>query len=157
MNGRLTTVDDRPALRFERRLNHSIERVWRAITEPAELARWFVSPVEWTPALSEVFEGEGQRGEIGELQAPRVIAWSWGVERYRFELRPDGDGCLLIFTHVFDDRLGPGAQHAAGWEAYLNRLDAHLAGGFLSEEEAHEVVPELLARYIEAFDQPGEP
>ena len=36
------TVDGRPALRFERRLKHSVERVWRAVTEPAELARWFV-------------------------------------------------------------------------------------------------------------------
>lgn len=64
---------------------------------------------------------------------------------------PTGEGCLLVFTHVFDDRFGPAAQHAAGWEAYLNRLDAHLGGGYLSEEEAHEAVPELHERYAEAF------
>ncbi len=34
MNGTLQTIDGRPALRFERRLDHSIERVWRAVTEP---------------------------------------------------------------------------------------------------------------------------
>jgi uncharacterized protein YndB with AHSA1/START domain len=34
------TVDGRPALRLERRLDHSVERVWRAVTAPAELARY---------------------------------------------------------------------------------------------------------------------
>ena len=124
-------------LRFERHLPHPIERVWRAVTDPAELERWFVASVPWTPAAGEVFEAGGQSGRITELDPPHVIAWSWSVERYRFELRPDGDGCLLIFTHVFDERLGPAEQHAAGWEAYLGRLDVHLAGGFLSEEAAH--------------------
>jgi uncharacterized protein YndB with AHSA1/START domain len=33
------TIDGRPALRVERHLDHSIERVWRAVTESAELAR----------------------------------------------------------------------------------------------------------------------
>ncbi|HEX8073920.1 MAG TPA: SRPBCC domain-containing protein [Thermoleophilaceae bacterium] len=41
MNGTLETIDGRPALRFERRLPHSVERVWRAITEPEELKAWF--------------------------------------------------------------------------------------------------------------------
>lgn len=156
MTGELCTVVDRPALRFERRLDHPVERVWRAITEPAELVRWFVVPVDWTPALGEVFEGEGQTGEITELDAPRAIAWTWGDELYRFELLPEDPGCVLVFTHVFDGRLGPAAQHAAGWEAYLNRLEAHLAGGFLSEEEAHDIVPELHERYAEHFGVDGE-
>ncbi len=128
MNGRLETVGDRPALRFERRLDHSVERVWRAITEPAELARWFVAPVDWKPEAGETFEAEGQTGEITELEPPQRIAWSWGGELFRFELRRDAEGCLLTFTHVFDDRA-LGEQHAAGWEMYLNRLDGHLAGG----------------------------
>jgi uncharacterized protein YndB with AHSA1/START domain len=150
MNGSLETIDGRPALRFERRLDHSVERVWRAITEPAELARWFVAPVDWKPERGEVFESMEERGEITDLEPPRVIAYTWGGERFRFELRPDGDGCLLIFTHVFDDRA-LGAQHAAGWDVYFDRLDAHLAGGFISEVEAHEAFPELHERYAERF------
>jgi uncharacterized protein YndB with AHSA1/START domain len=148
------TVDGRPALRFERRLDHPIERVWRAVTEPSELARWFVSDVPWTPAPGEVFEAEGESGAITALDPPHLIAWSWGVERYSFELTPDagGDGCVLVFTHVFDSRRGPDWQHAAGWETYLNRLDAHLAGGFLSEEAAHEGVGDLIERYRRSFE-----
>ena len=60
--GSLETVDNRPALRFERRLDHSVERVWSAVTEPAELERWFVAPVAWKPELGEVFEGGGDSG-----------------------------------------------------------------------------------------------
>lgn len=156
-HGTLSDVDGRPALRFERRLPHPVERVWRAVTEPAELERWFVAPVPWRPSAGEVFEAEGQAGRIVELDEPRVIAWTWGDERYRFELRPDGDGCRLIFTHVFDDRFGPAAQHAAGWEAYLDRLDAHVAGGHLSETDAHASIAEHHERYARLFGQDPQP
>lgn len=150
MNGTLEYVDGRPALRFERRLAYSVERVWRAITEPEELRRWYPGVPRWELEPGAAFTNETGAGEgrITEVDAPHLLAYSWGDERFRFELRPDG--CILVFTHVFDDRA-LGAQHAAGWEAYLNRLDSHLAGGFLSEEDAHEVVPELQARYAQSF------
>ena len=152
------TIDGRPALRFERRLEHSIERVWRAVTEPDELRQWFVSEVPWTPAAGEVFEAGGETGRITALVPPHLIAWTWGVERYSFELAPQGDGCRLVFTHVFDPDLGPDWQHAAGWETYLNRLDAHLAGGFLSELDAHADIDELLERYRSRFaTEPSSP
>lgn len=151
MNGSLVKVGDRAALRMERRLNHPVERVWRAVTEPAELERWFVAPVAWKPELGETFEAAGAHGEITELDPPHVLAWTWSVERYRFELSADGGGCLLVFTHVFNPDFGPAAQHAAGWDAYFDRLEAHLGGGYLSEEDAHAVVPDLHARYTEEF------
>ena len=157
IDGTLQTIDGRPALRFERRLAHSPERVWRAVTEPAELAQWFVAPVGWTPALGETFEGEGQSGEITALEAPRLLRWSWGEERYAFELAADGDGCRLVFTHVFDPSYGPAAQHAAGWETYLDRLDALLAGGALSEEDAHGPIGELHEIYAARFGQDPAP
>ena len=152
IDGTLETIDGRPALRFERRLAHPVDRVWRAVTEPAELARWFVAPVAWTPALGETFGAEGQSGEITALDAPHRLAWTWGDERYAFELAADGDGCRLVFIHVFDGRHGPAAQHAAGWEAYFDRLDAHLAGGALSEQDAHSSIGELHELYAARFD-----
>jgi uncharacterized protein YndB with AHSA1/START domain len=150
MHGTLEAAEDHPVLHIERRLDHPIERVWSAITEPAELARWFPTPVHWKPEAGEVFEDQGGRGEIVELTPPRCIAWTWGEESFRFELASRGDGCLLAFTHAFRERA-LAAQHAAGWEIYLNRLDAHLANGFLSEEEAHEQFPRLHERYAERF------
>ena len=154
MTGTEQIVDGRPALRFERRLDHSVERVWRAVTEPAELARWFVAEMPWTPVAGEAFEAGGETGRITALEPPRLLAWTWGVERYSFELAADGAGCLLVFTHVFDPQLGPSWQHAAGWETYLNRLDVHLDGEYLSEKDAHDGIDALVARYQAAF-RPG--
>jgi uncharacterized protein YndB with AHSA1/START domain len=147
------TIDGRPALRVERRLAHPIERVWRAVTEPAELAQWFVATVDWIPEEGETFEAGGERGRITTVDPPRALAWEWGAERYRFELAPDGPSATaLVFTHVFSPELGPGWQHAAGWETYFNRLDAHLDGGHLTEQEAHEGITALMERYRAEFD-----
>ena len=156
ISGTLETIDGSPALRFERALPHAVERVWRAVTEPAELQHWFVAPVPWTPTLGETFEGGGASGRITALEPPHVIRWEWGAERYSFELRPVDDGCMLVFTHVFDAKYGPASQHAAGWETYFARLDAQLAGGALSEERAHDRVGELHERYAARFgEDPG--
>jgi uncharacterized protein YndB with AHSA1/START domain len=147
------SIDGAPALRLERRLDHSIERVWRAVTDPQELARWFVvDEVPWTPHEDEEFEAGGETGRITELDPPRHLAWTWGRERYSFELSAENDDTTtLVFTHVFNPELGPGYQHAAGWEAYFDRLEAHLGGGFLSEEDAHKGMDERLASYRERF------
>ena len=49
----------------------------------------------------------------------------------RYELHPDGDGTLLRFTH-----RGLGVRNAAGFRpgthAFLDRLEAHLAGDALA-------------------------
>jgi uncharacterized protein YndB with AHSA1/START domain len=144
-DGTLETIDGRPALRFERRLAHPVERVWRAVSNPAELERWFPAAAHWTPATGETFEAYGASGEVTEVNAPHRLAWTFAGQRYSFDLSALQDGCLLVFTHVFDDR-GLAAQTAAGWEAYLSRLEPHLAGGYLSEPEAHAASEELHER-----------
>jgi uncharacterized protein YndB with AHSA1/START domain len=150
MTADLQTIDGRAALRFERHLAHPVERVWRAVSEPAELGRWLPAAADWTPALGEVFELGGQKGQITELEPPHVIAWTFGADLFRFALRAEGEGCALVFTHVFDDPT-PAAQAAAGWECYFDRLDARLAGQVLSEERAHQPVGERHERYAARF------
>ena len=149
-DGTLETIDGRPALRFERRLAHPVERVWRAVTEPAELERWFPAAADWTPAAGETFEAGGEAGQITELDPPHLIAWTFAGDLYRFELRAEQQGCVLVFIHVFDDRT-LAAQTAAGWETYLSRLEPHLAGSFLTEEEAHKPWAEIHEHYAERF------
>lgn len=150
-NGTLGSIERDPALRIERRLSHDVDRVWRAISEPAELAQWWVAPVSWTPAVGEVLSGFGQTGAVTVVDPPRRLAWTWGAERFSFDLRPDGDGCLLVFTHVLAQRE-PAAQHAAGWECYFDRLDAALAGSPMSVEAAHDPIAEMHERYAAAFE-----
>lgn len=135
-DGTLETMDGRPALRFELHRAHSVERVWRAVSEPAELERWFPAAAEWTPAAGETFEAGGMTGEVVEAHAPHRLAWTFNGEQYSFELSAHEGGTVLVFTHIFGDRTRA-AQIAAGWDSYFSRLEPHLDGGFLSEGEAH--------------------
>jgi len=55
----------------------------------------------------------------------------------RLELRPEGAGCLMVFTHAFADRA-TAARTAAGWDRCFARMDALLGGGRLGEADALE-------------------
>lgn len=147
-DGTLEAVDGRPALRFE--------RVWRAVSVPAELERWFPAAADWTPAVGEVFEAGGMTGEVTVVDPPHRLAWTFAGDQYAFDLTEHDGGCRLVFIHVFDDRSAA-AQTAAGWDVYLSRLEPHLAGGRLSEEEAHEPWGDVHERYAERFGVDPEP
>jgi uncharacterized protein YndB with AHSA1/START domain len=136
MTGSFETVDDRPVVRFERRLEHPVERVWRAITDPEELAHWFPArvTVDLRPGgrMRFTFADEGlppTEGEITELDPPRRFAFWWGDELLAFELEPAGDGraCVLRLTHVLS-RRDAAARDAAGWHVCLDRLERRLTG-----------------------------
>jgi uncharacterized protein YndB with AHSA1/START domain len=137
----LEEVGGRPALRFERVLPHSPERVWRALTEPEEMSAWHPTParfepraggrVEWDP------EGrvpEMETGEITDYDPPRMLGYTWGVDKGQapdhlcWELRPHDDGCLLVLVHAFGNR--PQApSYGAGWHLCLESLVALLERG----------------------------
>jgi uncharacterized protein YndB with AHSA1/START domain len=154
MNGRLDTTADRPTVRFERRLAHPVERVWRALTDPADLAAWFPGVPRFDPleqGATFVVEGDaGGSGRIVALDTPRLLAFEWGEDELRFELEPDGDGCLLRFSHALSDPA-TGARTAAGWDVCLDRLDAQLQGAPLDSREAMKRWPEIHEAYAEAF------
>ncbi|HEX2131879.1 MAG TPA: SRPBCC family protein [Actinophytocola sp.] len=156
----LRTVDGQPVLRFERRLRHSPAKVWRAITEPAELAHWFPATVEAEPhpgapmrftfPEEAVVDGKWD-GEVLEFDPPKVYMFRWNTDVLRFELIPDGDGCHLVFTQTLGGgwvgRLGAG-RTAAGWDACLAVLLAQLAG---EQPPPPEDWPAPAEAYIEEF------
>ena len=154
MTGRQETVDGRPALRFERRLPHRRERVWRAVTEPQELARWFVvAEVPWTPVAGEEFEAGGDTGRITELDAPRKLAWEWGAERYSFELTADGDDATtLVFTHVFNPDARPRLAARRGLGDLLRAARRPPGRAATSPRRRRtQGIDALMARYRESF------
>lgn len=133
MNGTLHTTGGRSVLRFERRLRHPVEKVWRAVTDADEMAHWFPASVDMELRAGGKIQftfpgGEMDTGDgvITELDPPRVFAFTWNGEPLRMELRPDGEGTLLIFTHTFDDRPMAGS-FATGWETCLGALEARLS------------------------------
>ena len=138
MDGTLLSEDGGFLLRFERHLPHPVERVFRAVTEPGELAGWFPGQVEIDLVVGgrARFAGTGldidpellpSEGTVTELDPPRLFAFTWGKDLLRFELRPEGGGCLLVFTHRFAARASA-PRSAAGWSLCLDLLTAALDG-----------------------------
>ena len=116
--------------RFERRLPHRPEKVWRALTEQGELARWFPANVEGERGkgapLRFVFrngESPALAGEITEWDPPRVLAYTMGGETLRWELSPIPEGCLLVLRTETNDAQKP-ANDTGGWQACAHRLAA---------------------------------
>ena len=143
--GRISIENDRAVLTFERRLPHPIERVWAAITDPVERGQWMGDTtvdgreggtIEMVPAAPPMpADQKRMSGRILVWDPPHVFEHEWnqrivepGVVRY--ELRSDDSdppGTLLRFSH-----RSLGVRNANGFRpgthAYLDRLEAHLAG-----------------------------
>jgi uncharacterized protein YndB with AHSA1/START domain len=129
----IETEGGKVGVRFKRDLAHPPERVWRAITEPEELAAWFPDTIEgeFGPGSEVRFPkfvemGLPSVGKVTEFDPPRLLAFSWGSSTLRFELEPAGDGCRLTFTDTLPREES--AKNAAGWEVCLDGLEARLAG-----------------------------
>jgi|SRR5579859_6991480 len=132
--GQLERTGDQLQLRFTRKLRHSPEKVWRALTEPAHLAAWFPTDIVGERAAGAALRFSFRNGEAppmdGQMlryEPPSLLEFRWGDdETLRFELQPDGDGSLLTFVNTFAE-LGKAARDAAGWhvclDALANRLD----------------------------------
>ncbi|MGO1948399.1 MAG: SRPBCC domain-containing protein [Mycobacteriaceae bacterium] len=154
----LDSAGGRHTLNFDRVVPCSVQRMWRAATAPEELELWFPATVEWTPRTGEMIQASGMSGEVIEVDAPpslpATLSWTFAGDGYRIEVDGIDDGtpssCRLIFSHTFADGA-LAAQTAAGWEAYLRKLDAHLIGGFLADTEAHAGWSDDHERYAELF------
>ncbi|MGW7477944.1 SRPBCC family protein [Nonomuraea muscovyensis] len=127
MNERLlTTPDGRNVLHMQRRLTHPPAKVWRALTEPEHLARWF--PTEVRIEGDRVRFGFGPDGTVIAHDPPHLFAFTWGEDELRWKLSPDTTGgTLLDFTHTFADRHGA-ASFASGWHTCFTALARLLDG-----------------------------
>jgi uncharacterized protein YndB with AHSA1/START domain len=174
--GTLVTIDGKPALRFERRYRHPIERIWHAISDPAEMAHWFPSNVEGERAVGAPLsfvddaqraaaretgeptrsDGPMFRGTVVTYDPPTVFAFTWGGELLRFELTPEGDETVLLFTHYLTDRA-VAARNGAGWDQCLRALDALLGDDDAAEGEGAESDDGWKAVYDDYLDRMGPP
>jgi uncharacterized protein YndB with AHSA1/START domain len=117
-----------------RELRHAPEKVWQALTDPAQLR-------EWAP-----FDADGSLGTVGRTvklttvgaptphvtettvtraDAPRVLEYTWGGFDMRWQLDAAGGGTrLTLWTNI--DR-GFMSMGAAGWHICFDVLDRLLA------------------------------
>ncbi|MEP6537073.1 MAG: SRPBCC family protein [Bryobacteraceae bacterium] len=118
-----------------RELRHSPQKVWQALTDPAQLR-------EWAP-----FEAEGSLGAAGttvklttvgaptphitettvkRADAPKALEYTWGGNDMRWELEPVGSGTRLTLWTSIDRRYI--AMGTAGWHICFDVLDHLLSG-----------------------------
>jgi uncharacterized protein YndB with AHSA1/START domain len=140
-DGTLERADDGTAtIRFRRHLPHPVPRVWKALTDPAELTRW------WGDVDVELAEGgrftirwlnEDDQGErvvmparITRLEPERVLEMEGDPHGVlRFELSPAGDGTQLFFTARTELPEDFETKVCAGWQYHLDALAEALDGG----------------------------
>jgi uncharacterized protein YndB with AHSA1/START domain len=141
-DGTLVTSGGIAVIAFERRLAHSVDAVWAALTESAHLAAWLGQGAVEPRAGGKVSirtgpEGRPQlqrmmSGRILKWDPPRVLEYEWtqpglDISVVRYELEADAGGTTLRLTHRRSVTRG-GIGGRAGWHAYLDRLAAHLDG-----------------------------
>jgi uncharacterized protein YndB with AHSA1/START domain len=111
-----------------RDLRHAPEKVWAALTEPAQLREW--APFETEESLGHVgkvaltWVGTAQvtEGAVVRADAPKVLEYL----DMRWELEPMGSGTRLTLWHSIDKRFI--AWGAAGWHICFDVLERLLAG-----------------------------
>jgi len=118
-----------------REMRHAPEKVWDALTDPAQLR-------EWAP-----FDADSSLGTVGttvklttvgaptlhvtetkvtRADAPKVLEYNWGGFDMRWELEPVRGGTRMTLWTNIDRRFI--SMGAAGWHVCFDVLD-HLLGG----------------------------
>jgi len=120
---------DKWTLILVRELRHSPEKVWLALTDPAQLRDWapFVvdanlGTVGVTVKLTWVGNPIPIDTTVTRADAPTVLEFG----DIRWELEDLGDGTRITLWHIIDRRFI--AWGAAGWHIACDVLDSVLAG-----------------------------
>jgi len=118
-----------------RELRHSPEKVWAALTDPAQLREW--APYDSDKNLGK--EGEtvklttvgAPKEHITEIQVtraeePKLLEFPWGGGQFRWELEPQGEGTKLTLRANINRNFI--AMGAAGMHVSLDAMDRFLDG-----------------------------
>jgi uncharacterized protein YndB with AHSA1/START domain len=117
--GTITIEGDYGTLKFERRLSHPREKVWKAITDQKEIFRWlpnYKGTFDWYEGgaidIVNTLTGSHVTGEILVSDLHRVFEYEWHISPnlafphgepeslVRWELKQGGDSdAILTVTH----------------------------------------------------------
>ena len=120
---------DKWTLILVRQLRHAPEKVWQALTDPAQLREWAPFEVDGPMAtvgakvnLTWVGTAATQETTVKRADAPRVLEYN----DIRWELEPHAGGTRLTLWIVIGHRFI--SMGAAGWHIAFDVLDRHLSG-----------------------------
>ena len=157
MDGTLYRDGEAFAIRFERILQHPIDRVWAALTERDRLAEWLGDvDIELRPggAIRIVFSGVEPPAvletAVDEFDPPRLLQFRFDDRAgdgnlVRFELTDQGKATRLVLTQSRVPSEHELADNAAGWHVRIDMLGASLDHG--RQELPWARVEELNTRY----------
>lgn len=128
-------------LRFERVLNHPLDKVWNAISLPERIGAWFCE-MNFEPVaggrIDQTFHHAGglkATGEVLRFEPPHLFEWRWdgGPDEsdsvVTWRLQAEGDNATRIYlTHRTPDR-DKVHDFAHGWHVHLDGLVQALIGG----------------------------
>ena len=126
---------DQWTLILVRELRHSPDKVWQALTDPAQLREWApfdangnLAAAGRTVTLATVGAPTPQVSEarVTRADAPTVLEYNWGAQDLRWELEAVGGGTRLTLWHNIDRRYI--SMGAAGWHICFDVLDRLLTG-----------------------------
>ena len=118
-----------------RELRHSPDKVWQALTDPAQLREWapFDADRDMGTTGSEVKlttvgapTPQVSETTVTRAEAPKVLEYNWGGQDIRWQLEPSDSGTRLTLWHNIDRRFI--SMGAAGWHICFDVLDRLLAG-----------------------------
>jgi uncharacterized protein YndB with AHSA1/START domain len=118
--------DDRWTLVFVRDLRHPPEKVWAALTEPAQLREWapfaadreLASPGDATLTMIDGDASEDTPAHVRRAEPPTLLEHTWGTDLLRWELAATDSGTRLTLRHTVEDREWV-PKVAAGWHICL--------------------------------------
>jgi len=126
---------DKWTLVLVRELRHSPEKVWQALTDPAQLREWApfdadasLGTVGATAKLTTVGAPAPHVTEttVTRADAPKLLEYNWGGNDMRWELEGlDGGTRLTLWTSIDRRYISMGA---AGWHICLDVLDRLVSG-----------------------------
>jgi uncharacterized protein YndB with AHSA1/START domain len=126
---------DKWTLVLVRELRHSPDKVWQALTDPAQLHEWApfdadrsLGAVGSTVKLTTVGAPTLMVSEtrITRADPPRLLEYSWGAQDLRWQLEPVGGGTRLTLWHNINRNFI--SMGAAGWHICFDVLDRLLDG-----------------------------
>jgi uncharacterized protein YndB with AHSA1/START domain len=125
---------DQWTLILVRELRHAPERVWQALTDPAQLREWApfdadksLAAAGSTVKLTTVGAPTPHVTEttVSRADAPNVLEYTWGGFEMRWQLEPAGGGTRLTLWTNIDRRFI--SMGAAGWHLCFEVVDHLLA------------------------------
>lgn len=118
--------DDRWTLVFIRDLRHPPEKVWSALTDPAQLRAWspytadrdLGSAGAATLTMIDGDTAEDLPAMVSRAEPPGLLEYTLGTDLLRWELAATGSGTRLTLRHTVQDKDWV-PKVAAGWHLCL--------------------------------------